>query len=50
MFTHECSGIHHFGKDKTKCILFRTKQKLNRTGSLNIRQGTIQIKEYHTVT
>ena len=40
----------HFGEDKTKCILFGTKQKLNKTGSLNIRHGTIQIKQYHTVT
>ena len=40
----------HFGEDKTKCILFSTKQKLNKTVSLNIRHGTIQIKQYHTVT
>ena len=40
----------HFGEDKTKCILFCTKQKLNKTGSLNIKHGTIQIKQYHTVT
>ena len=40
----------HFGEDKTKCILFGTKQKLNKTGSLNIKHGTIQIKQYHTVT
>ena len=40
----------HFGEDKTKCIQFCTKQKLNRTGSFNIRHGTIQIKQYHTVT
>ena len=39
-----------FGEDKTKCILFDTKQKLNKTGSLNIKQGTIQIKQHHTVT
>ena len=39
----------HFGEDKTKCILFGTKQKLNKTGSLNIRHGTIQIKQYRTV-
>ena len=26
------------------------KQKLNKTGSLNIRRGTTQIKQYHTVT
>ena len=40
----------HFGEDKTKCILFGTKQKLNKTGSLDIRYGTMQIKQYHTVT
>ena len=34
----------HFGEDKTKCILFGTKQKLNKTGSLNIKHGTIQIQ------
>ena len=39
-----------FGEDKTKCILFDTKQKLNKTGSLNIKQGTIQIKQHHIVT
>ena len=40
----------HFGEHKTKCILFDTKQKLNKTGSLIIKQGTIQIKQHHTVT
>ena len=40
----------HFGEDKTKCILFGTKQKPNRTGSLDIRYCTIQIKQYRTVT
>ena len=40
----------HFGKNKTKCILCGIKQKLNKTGSLNIRRGTIQIKQYHTIT
>ena len=39
----------HFGEGKTKCILFGTKQKLNKTGSLYIRHGTIQMKQYHTV-
>ena len=39
----------HFGEDKTKCILFGTKQKLNKTGSRTIRHGTIQIKQSHTV-
>ena len=40
----------HFGEDKTKCILFGTKQKLNKTGSLDIRYGTMQMKQYYTVT
>ena len=40
----------HFGEDITKCILFGTKQKLNKTDGLNIRHGMIQIKQYHTVT
>ena len=31
-------------------VLFGTKQKPKKTGSLNIRHGTIQIKQYHTVT
>ena len=34
----------HFGEDKTKCILFGTKEKLNKIGSLVIRYGKIQIK------
>ena len=37
-------------KTKEKFILFGAKQKLNKTGSLNIKHGTIQIKQYHTVT
>ena len=40
----------HFEEDKTKCILFGTKQKLNKTGNLDIRYGTMQLKHYHTVT
>ena len=40
----------HFGEYKTKCILFGTKQKLNKTGSLDIIYGVIQIKQYHTET
>ena len=39
-----------FGEDKKKCILFGTKQKLNKTGSLKIRHGTIQIKQYQIVS
>ena len=33
----------HFGEGKTKCILFDTKQKLNKTGSLGMIYGIIQI-------
>ena len=40
----------HLGEDKTKCKLFGTKQKLNKTGSLDIMYSTMQIKQYHTVT
>ena len=39
-----------FGKNKTKSIPFGTKKKLNNEDSLGIRYGTIQIKQYHTVT
>ena len=39
----------HFGEDKAKCILFGTKQKLNKTSSLDIRYRKIQIKQYYTV-
>ena len=49
MFVNNKLSIH-FGEDKTKCILFCTKQKLNKTGSLNIKHSTIQIKQYHNVT
>ena len=40
----------HFGEGKTKCILFGTKQKLNKTSCLDIRYSIIQIKHYCTVT
>ena len=40
----------HYREVKTKCILFGTKQKLNKTSSLDIRCSTMQIKHYHTVT
>ena len=40
----------HFGEDNTKCILFGTKQTLNKTGSLDIRYDTMQIKQYRTAT
>ena len=47
-FVHNKLSIY-FGEDKTKCILFGTKN-LNKNGSLKIRHGTIQIKQCHTVT
>ena len=31
-------------------ILEKTKQKLNKNGNLDIRDGTIQINQYHMVT
>ena len=40
----------HFGEDKTKCILFGTKRRLNEVSSLDIKYGEIHIKQYHTVT
>ena len=39
----------HFGEDWTKCIQFGTKQKLKKTGSLDIIYGIIQIWQYFTV-
>ena len=40
----------HLGEDKTKCILFGTKCRLNKVSSLDIKYGGIHIKQYHTVT
>ena len=41
----------HFGECKTtKCILFGTKKRLKKDNSLNIRYGTVHIKQYHTVS
>ena len=40
----------HFGEDKTKCILFGTKKRLKKDNNLNIRYGTVHIKQYHTVS
>ena len=40
----------HLGEDKTKCILFGTKHRLNKGSSLGIKYGEIHIKQYHTVT
>ena len=43
-------GSIHFGEDKTKCILFGTKHRHNKTSSLDIKYGEVHIKQYHTVT
>ena len=40
----------HFEEDKTKCILFGTKHRLNKVNSLGIKYGEIHIKQYYTVT
>ena len=40
----------HLEEDKTKCILFGTKDKLYKVSSLDIKYGKINIKQYHTVT
>ena len=39
----------HFGEDKSKCILFVKKKQLKQDNNLNIRYGTVHIKQYHTV-
>ena len=40
----------HFGEDKTKSILFFTKNKKKKTGILEIKYGNINIKQYSKVT
>ena len=40
----------HFGEDKTKSILFSTKNKVKRAGSLNIKYNNIEIKQHTKVT
>ena len=40
----------YFGEDKTKCILFGTKHRLNKVNSLKIKYGEVHIKQYHSVT
>ena len=40
----------HFGEDKTKCILFASKQKLKRAGKLEISFSNIEIKQYSSLT
>ena len=40
----------HFGEDKTKCILFTSKQKMKRAGKLEISLKNIEIKQYSSLT
>merc|ERR1712034_115796 len=40
----------HFGEDKTKSILFTSKNKLKKVGDLSIHHGDIQIKQHSKVT
>ena len=40
----------HFGGDKTKSILFSTKNKKKKIGILEIKYGNINIKQYSKVT
>ena len=40
----------HFGEEKTKSILFGTKQLLHKGKSLNIRYGDTEIKQHTKVT
>ena len=40
----------HFGEDKTKFILFFTKNRKRKIGTLDIQYGDINIKQYSKVT
>ena len=40
----------HFGEDKTKSILFSTKNKKKKIGTLEIKYGNNNIKQYSKVT
>ena len=40
----------HFGEDKTKCILFASKQKMKRAGKLEISFNNIESKQYSSLT
>ena len=40
----------HFGEDKTKSILFATKNKIKKLGKLDIQHGDIKIKQHSKVT
>ena len=39
----------HFGEDKTKSILFSTKNRKRKIGTLDIQYGNIKIKQYSKV-
>ena len=40
----------HFREDKTKSILFSTKNRKRKVGTLDIQYGDVKIKQYSTVT
>ena len=40
----------HFGEDKTKTILFTSKNKMRNLGKLDIHHGDIKIKQHSKVT
>ena len=40
----------HFGEDKTKSILFSTKNRKRKIGTLDIQYGAVKIKQYSKVT
>ena len=40
----------HFGEDKTKSILFSTKNRKRKIGTLEIQCGYVKIKQYSKVT
>ena len=40
----------HFGEDKTKSILFSTKNRKKKIGTLDIQYGDVKIKQYSKVT
>ena len=40
----------HFGEDKTKSVLFSTKNRKRKIGTLDIQYGNVKIKQYSKVT
>ena len=40
----------HFGEDKTKSVLFSTKNRKRKIGTLDIQYGDVKIKQYSKVT